>query len=95
MLFKSAQKRTNYWSKIRKKAPKVPDITCPDIDRVLDIIDKAQAKDRPLTKAKHKQIEKIMERLRNANDGLRESGKYWHDACKDTIRDLLGKKRIR
>ena len=95
MLFKSAQKRTNYWSKIRKKAPKVPDITCPDIDKVLDIIDKAQAKDRPLTKAKHKQIEKIMERLRNANDSLRESGKFWHDACKDTVRDLLGKKRLR
>ena len=94
-MFKDAQKRTNYWSKIRKKAPKVPDITCPDIDKVLDIIDKAQAKDRPLTMAKHKQIEKIMERLRYANDVLRESGKYWHDACKDTVRDLLGKKRIR
>jgi len=94
-MFKDAQKRTNYWSKIRKKAPKVPDITCPDIDKVLDIIDKAQAKDRPLTMAKHKQIEKIMERLRYANDVLRESGKYWHDACKDTVRDLLGKKRLR
>jgi len=91
-MFKWAQKRTNYWSNIRKKAPKVPDITCPDIDKVLDIIDKAQTKDRPLTKAKHKQIERTMERLRNANDALRESGKYWHDACKDVIRDLLGKK---
>ena len=95
MLFKSAQKRTNYWSKIRKKAPKVPDITCPDIDKVLDIIDKAQAQNRPLTMAKHKQVERIMERLRNANDALRESGKYWHDACKDTIRDLLGKKKTK
>ena len=45
MLFKSAQKRTNYWSKIRKKAPKVPDITCPDIDKVLDIIDKGYTVD--------------------------------------------------
>ena len=59
------------------------------------IIDKAQAKDRPLTAAKHKQVEKILEKLRNSNDALRESGKYWHDACKDTIRDLLGKKRLR
>ena len=94
-MFKWAQKRTNYWSNIRKKAPKVPDITCPDIDKVLDIIDKAQAKDRSLTAAKHKQVEKILEKLRNSNDALRESGKYWHDACKDTIRDLLGKKRLR
>ena len=87
--------KTSYWSRIRKKAPKVPDITCPDIDKVLDIIDKAQAKYSPLTKAKHKQVERIMERLRMANDSLRESGKYWHDACKDTIRDLLGKQKMR
>ena len=94
-MFKDAQKRTNYYSRLRKKAPKVPDITCPDIDKVLDIIDKAQGKGKPLTAAKHKQVERIMERLRTANDALRESGKYWHQRCKDTIRDLLGKKRLR
>ena len=94
-MFKNAQKRTNYYSRLRKKAPKVPDITCPDIDKVLDIIDKAQGKGKPLTAAKHKQVERIMERLRTANDALRESGKYWHDKTKDTIRDLLGKKRLR
>ena len=89
------RKRTTYWSRIRKKAPKVPDITCPQIDKVLDIIDKAQEKSKPLTQAKHKQVERIMEQLRSANDALRESGRYWHDACKDTVRDLLGKKRMR
>jgi FtsZ-binding cell division protein ZapB len=89
------RKRTTYWSRIRKKAPRVPDITCPDIDKVLDIIDKAQEKSRPLTQAKHKQVERIMEKLRTANDTLRESGRYWHDACKDTVRDLLGKRRMR
>jgi FtsZ-binding cell division protein ZapB len=89
------RKRTTYWSRIRKKAPRVPDITCPQIDKVLDIIDKAQEKSRPLTQAKHKQVERIMEQLRSANDALRESGRYWHDACKDTVRDLLGKRRMR
>ena len=89
------RKQTTYWSRIRKKAPKVPDITCPQIDKVLDIIDKAQQKSRPLTQAKHRQVERIMEQLRSANDALRESGRYWHDACKDTVRDLLGKKRMR
>jgi len=89
------RKRTTYWSRIRKKAPRVPDITCPQIDKVLDIIDKAQEKYKPLTRAKHKQVERIMEQLRSANDALRESGRYWHDACKDTVRDLLGKKRMR
>jgi FtsZ-binding cell division protein ZapB len=61
----------------------------------LDIIDKAQEQSRPLTRAKHRQVERIMEKLRTANDTLRESGKYWHDACKDTVRDLLGKRRMR
>ena len=89
------RKRTTYWSRIRKKAPRVPDITCPQIDKVLDIIDRAQEKSRPLTQAKHKQVERIMEQLRSANDALRESGRYWHDACKDTVRDLLGKRRMR
>jgi 4-hydroxy-3-methylbut-2-enyl diphosphate reductase IspH len=89
------RKRTTYWSRIRKKAPRVPDITCPQIDKVLDIIDKAQEQSRPLTRAKHRQVERIMEQLRSANDALRESGRYWHDACKDTVRDLLGKKRMR
>ena len=89
------RKPTTYWSRIRKKAPRVPDITCPQIDKVLDIIDRAQEKSRPLTQAKHKQVERIMEQLRSANDALRESGRYWHDACKDTVRDLLGKRRMR
>jgi|TARA_B100000424_G_C22572366_1_gene322727 hypothetical protein len=92
-MFKWAQKRTNYWSKIRKKAPKVPDITCPDIDKVLNICEKAI--DSKLTETKYKRIEKIMERLRRDNESLRESGVYWHHTCKDTVRDLLGKKKSR
>ena len=88
-MFKWAQKRTHYWSKIRKKAPKVPDITCPDIDKVLDVCEKSINKN--LTKTKYKQIERVMERLRITNELLRDSGKYWHDACKESVRDLLGK----
>jgi len=85
--------RTSYWSKIRKKAPKVPDITCPDIDAILNRLEKLVGRD--LTKAQFKIIERRMERLRTANEKLRESGVYWHDACKETIRDLLGKKKMR
>ena len=85
--------RTSYWSKIRKKAPKVPDITCPAIDSVLNKLEKLVGRD--LTKAQFKIIERKMERLRTANEKLRESGIYWHDACKDTVRDLLGKKKMR
>ena len=85
--------RTSYWSKIRKKAPKVPDITCPNIDAILNRLEKLVGKD--LTKAQYKIMERRLERLRVANEQLRESGIYWHDACKDTVRDLLGKKKMR
>jgi hypothetical protein len=85
--------RTSYWSKIRKKAPKVPDITCPDIDAILNRLEKLVGRD--LTKAQFRIIERKMEKLRTSNEKLRESGVYWHDACKDTVRDLLGKKKMR
>ena len=92
-MFRKAQKRTDYWSRIRKKAPKVPDITCPDIDYVLDKLEKRMGM--ILTKTQYKLIEKKIERIRKANEQLRESGVYWHDACKETVRDLLGKKKTR
>ena len=92
-MFKKAQKRTDYWSKLRKKAPKVPDITCPDIDSILNKLENLVGKN--LNKTQFKLIEKKMERLRKANEQLRDSGVYWHDTCKETVRDLLGKKKSR
>ena len=92
-MLKKVQKRTDYWSKLRKKAPKVPDITCPAIDSVLDKLERKINK--IFTKAQFKMMERKMERLRVANEKLRESGIYWHDACKETVRDLLGKRKTR
>jgi FtsZ-binding cell division protein ZapB len=92
-MFKKTQKRTDYWSKIRKKAPKVPDITCPDIDSILNKLENLVGK--TLNKTQFKLIEKKIERLRKANEQLRDSGVYWHDTCKETVRDLLGKKKSR
>jgi len=92
-MFYQAQKRTNYWSKIRKKAPKVPDITCPAIDEVITKIEKLV--DKRVTATQFKAIERKMEKLRVANEKLRDSGVYWHDACKESVRDLLGKKKTR
>ena len=85
--------KASYWSKIRKKAPKVPDITCPDIDSILNRLEKLVG--RTLTKPQFKIIERKLEKLRISNEKLRESGVYWHSACKDTIRDLLGKRKMR
>ena len=92
-MFYKAQKRTNYWSKIRKKAPKVPDITCPAIDDVLNQLEKLVGYE--IKQRKYKAIERKMERLRKQNEQLRECGIYWHDACKEAVRDLLGKKKTR
>lgn len=90
---KRPKTKAAYWSKIRKKAPKVPNITCPAIDLVLNKLEKQV--DRTLTMRQFKTIERQLEKLRIANEKLRESGKYWHDACKETVRDLLGKKKMR
>ena len=92
-MFRKALKRTDYWSKIRKKAPKVPDITCPDIDSILNKLENLVGKN--LNKTQFKLIEKKIEKLRRANEQLRDSGVYWHDTCKETVRDLLGKKKSR
>ena len=48
-----------------------------------------------LNKTQFKLIEKKLEKLRSANEKLRDSGVYWHDTCKETVRDLLGKKKSR
>ena len=88
MFFKT-EKPSAYWSKVRKKAPKVPDITCPAIDDLLDKMEKLIGKE--LSLPKYKSFERKMDKLRKANEQLRESGIYWHDACKKAIRDLLGK----
>ncbi len=89
-MFGRAIKRQNYWTKVRKKAPKVPVITCPAIDDVLNQLDKGL--DREVKQSKCKSIERKMEKLRIATEKRAGSGRYWHDTCKDTIRDLLGKK---
>ena len=93
MLFYKAQKRTNYWSKIRRKAPKVPDITCPAIDDVLNQLEKQIG--RELKQSKFNSIERKLDKLRDANEKLRDSGKFWHDECEEAVRDLLGKKKSR
>lgn len=92
-MFYNTPKRTRYWSTIRKKAPKVPDITCPDIDWVINQLEKNIKK--TITQTKFKRIERKLEKLRITNEQLRESGVYWHDACKEAVRDLLGKKKAR
>jgi exo-beta-1,3-glucanase (GH17 family) len=87
------KKSTTYWSKIRKKAPKVPDITCPAIDDVLNRLEKLANTTKQLTTAQYKVLSNKLERLRTANEQLRESGIYWHNACEEVVDEYIGKKK--
>ena len=82
---KSLPKYEQMWRKIRKKAPRVPDITCPAIDDVISRLDTLSSTIKKLTTAQNKVLSKKMEKLREANSSLRDSGQYWHDACRDVM----------
>tara|TARA_B100001094_G_C18190084_1_gene806553 strand:- start:773 stop:1105 length:333 start_codon:yes stop_codon:yes gene_type:complete len=82
MTAKAKQKKQ--WTKWKKKAPKVPDITCPQIDYVLGKVD-AIADKQKLSEFQHDLIMKKMEKLRTANELLRESGQYWYEIAKEHL----------
>ena len=70
-MFKWVQKRTNYWSKIRKKAPKVPGITCPAIDEILNLLEKQIGKE--FKQRKFKSIEKKIYTIYRSRHNLKQS----------------------
>ena len=92
---KSLPKYEQVWRKIRKKAPRVPDITCPSIDDVLARLDTLSNTTKKLTSAQNKVLNKKMEKLRDANSALRDSGQYWHDACRDLVDDVFKFKKYK
>jgi ABC-type transporter Mla subunit MlaD len=92
---KSLPKYEQIWRKIRKKAPRVPDITCPSIDDVLSRLDTLSNTTKRLTAAQNKVLNKKIEKLRDANSALRDSGQYWHDACRDLVDDVFKFKKYK
>ena len=70
---------------LKRKAPRVPGNTCPQIDDVLKWLERIQFGQATFTQYRHDQLMKKMERLREANETLRDSGRYWYEACKDNI----------
>ena len=78
----SPKKYKKYWGKIRKKAPKVPDLTCPAIDDILTRLEKSIG-GKPLTLAKYKMYERQMEKLRKATEqNLHASGALQFRLCR-------------
>jgi hypothetical protein len=69
-------------STLKRKAPKIPDFTCPDID---DIINYIENKDK-LNRTQLAYFKRRMEKLRNSNDKLRDSGIYWYEEIKKILK---------
>lgn len=71
---------------LKKKAPKVPDFTCVSIDNVIGKLEKLVEKKKALDKKSLKDLTKRLEKLRSANENLRESGIYWYEKLKHLLK---------
>ena len=81
-------KANNNWSKWKRKAPKVPDHTCPTIDDILDDLNNLREEHLTIRRREIIKITRKLERLRSANDALRSSGIYWYDLCKNYLKPI-------
>jgi len=78
-----ARKRQYNLKTLKKQAPSIPNFTCDDIDKVIRELDcyfGVPLKRLPLYNLKRK-----MEKLRKANDRLRQSGIYWYELVKELL----------
>ena len=66
------------FSDLKKKAPKVPDFTCPTIDRILDDLSSSPN----IKTGEWRKLKSKLEKLRKENEKLRESGIYWYEIAK-------------
>ena len=77
-----------HWSKWKKKAPKVPDHTCPIIDDCIEDLNNLRAEHLSIRRREIIKITRQLEQLRTANDALRSSGIYWYDLCKNYLKPI-------
>ena len=69
----------------KKKAPKVPNYTCTDIDNIIMTLEHLHNGTKKLTKVRLDVLERKLERLRSSNEMLRDSGIYWYGICKKLL----------
>jgi hypothetical protein len=80
---KKKRQKLSTLQKLKKKAPKVPEYTCPDIDNVINYVENNG-------KLKRNQLvsfKRNMEKLRDSNDKLRDSGIYWYEEIKKILEE--------
>lgn len=69
-------------SKLKSKAPKIPDYTCTDIDNIITKLERLHDTRSTMSKTSLKLLIRKLERLRSSNESLRESGVYWYEQLK-------------
>jgi hypothetical protein len=66
---------------LKKKAPKIPGFTCPDIDHIINYIENKNL----LNRTQLAYFKRRMEKLRDSNDILRDGGIYWYEEIKKLL----------
>ena len=75
--------KKKHLQRLKRLAPKVPDYTCPDIDFVIERIEKSYKDKKYISKASLRVLTRKLERLRRQNEDIRYLGKYWYGKFKD------------
>ena len=71
-------------NKAKLGAPKVPGITCPSIDYVQELLDQIADRGDDWAVRQAETATQVLEYIRESNDELRLSSKYWYDKYKET-----------
>ena len=78
-----ARKRQYNLKTLKKQAPSIPDFTCGDIDKVIRDLEDCYGV--PLKRLSLYKLKRKLEKLRKANDRLRQSGVYWYEIVKELL----------
>jgi hypothetical protein len=66
---------------LKKKAPKIPDFTCSDVDHIINYVEDKDL----LNRTQLAYFKRRMEKLRTSNEKLRDSGIYWYEEIKKLL----------
>ena len=78
-----ARKRQYNLKTLKKQAPSIPNFTCGDIDKVIRDLEDCYGV--PLKRLSLYKLKRRLEKLRKANDRLRQSGVYWYEIVKELL----------
>ena len=67
--------------KLRTRAPKIPEYSCPVIDEIIADL----STDPNMTAKKFTNVKRKLNRLRKQNTQLRSSGVYWYETVKKIL----------